>query len=90
MERVERRKIQREKRKIKKAQLIQQNRFNPIRFVHMKDSPNKVKIVISLEFESYMKDRELQKTFKQVQRCYAYNRRFSGKTAETRFLNANR
>lgn len=50
-------------------------------FKPMKESANKVKIVIDLGFDQVMTEKELQKTFKQVKRCYSFNRRSKGRMA---------
>lgn len=50
----------------------------PPAFTTMEKSANKVKIVIDLGFDKVMNEKELQKTFKQVKRCYSYNRRSKG------------
>ena len=49
----------------------------------MEKSANKVKIVIDLGFDKVMSEKELQKTFKQVKRCYSFNRRSKGKALAT-------
>ncbi|RWS00552.1 tRNA methyltransferase 10 A-like protein [Dinothrombium tinctorium] len=67
----ERRKLTKEKRRKKKAKLV------CTKITSMRDSPNKMSLAVDLSLESFMNDRELAKLMKQLQRCYAINRRFS-------------
>lgn len=77
----EKRKRAREKKKLKVKELASntdQLRTPPV-FTPMEKSANKMKIVIDLGFDKMMNEKELQKTFKQVKRCYSFNRRSKGK-----------
>lgn len=42
---------------------------------HTQKSPVDVTVVIDSSFESYMQDNDLKKLLKQIQHCYAINRR---------------
>lgn len=75
----EKRKRQREKDKQKRNEQIKNNEYQAPKFTPINKSTNKVKIVIDLSFDNLMNERELQKTFKQVIRCYSLNRRCTGK-----------
>lgn len=78
--REERRKFERQKRKLKRKSLAQQRDelgeafVNPRRYNLMKSSNNKIKIVIDLDFADYMTENEISKAVQQVARIYAANR----------------
>lgn len=48
-----------------------------LELIKMNDSKCKVTIIIDCDYEIYMKDEELKKLCKQLNRCYAINRRSS-------------
>lgn len=80
----ERRKLEREKKKMKRKLLAQEraaDKKHPEasatptkRHTLMKDSNNKFRIVIDMDFDEYMTDSEIKKAVQQVGRIYATNR----------------
>lgn len=80
----ERRKIERERRKLKRKSESQERLLNkqngqlsvpkPKRPVLMKESDNKFKVVIDMDFEDFMTDMEINKAVQQVGRIYSANR----------------
>lgn len=73
-----RRKLEREKRKTKRKLRAQEKdttqQVDKL-YTLMADSNNKFKVVIDMDFEDYMTDREICKAVQQVARVYAVNRR---------------
>lgn len=78
--RPERRKAEREKKKLKKRELARQRLENgepipePRKYKLMAESSNKFRVVIDMDFEEYMTEDEMSKAAKQVGRIYAANR----------------
>lgn len=79
----ERRKIEKEKKKTRKRILAQEreklDKTGQMQLVSrrptlMKDSSNKFRIVIDMDFEEFMTDNEIMKAAKQVGRIYSINR----------------
>lgn len=80
----ERRKLEREKRKMKRKMLAQERAADQKRpgatptptkrYTLMKDSDNKFRIVIDMDFNEYMTDSEIKKAVQQAGRIYAANR----------------
>lgn len=78
--RPERRRLEKEKRKLKRRALAKEMEQKGEAFTNhkstnlMKDSINRFKVVIDMDFESYMTDNEISKSVQQVGRIYAANR----------------
>jgi len=80
--RKEKRRIEKEKRKLRRKQLAQQRQENGDQTAQvevrrkklMSESDNKFKVVIDMDFEDYMTDEEIRKASKQVGRIYSLNR----------------
>ncbi|KAH9395594.1 tRNA methyltransferase 10 [Tyrophagus putrescentiae] len=77
----DRRKREKAKRKAKRAQLreagvpVPQLKLRKDQLVRQADSPCKVALVIDCDFAEYMTEMELKKLCKQINRCYAVNKR---------------
>lgn len=83
---IEMRKDEREKKKVKRRQIAEKIlqaggskedidcALRKPKFTLMKDSDNKFRVAIDMDFESYMTDSELSKAVQQVARIYSLNR----------------
>lgn len=73
----ERRKRKKEKKLVKKQERLQQGLAGntKTKATLMKNSTNKMAIAIDLSFNELMGEKEIRKLNKQIQRCYAANRR---------------
>lgn len=78
-EKTERRKKEKEKRKLKKQNLRLSGQYVgrqelTQKLIPMKESPNRVMIVIDCDFEDMMTEIEMRKLIKQIHRCYSLNK----------------